>query len=160
MFIVVYFILVLWALIFLINHLFQLHRRHSQRSILPTDVSPRPSSTPTHVVLKPFHLVIDTTAFNPVLDAFSANLFDYPPYQVGLRRFYDIGNVFSVLGMIAIICLLAWTTVKLCYLLFQVPASATPAGLVSFKRGLATVTSESSELSIYLIASLSHTYVT
>jgi hypothetical protein len=156
MLLVVYSILILWALIYLINYLFEGPRKH-RPSFLPTNVSPR---SPIQIVLKPFHLMIDTTVFNPVLDVFSARLYNQPFLQESLRRFYDIGNLFSTLGMVAIICLLSWTTVKLLSLQLQVPVSAPYEPRPPTKRDVVAVSSENSKLPFHLIASLLHSTIT
>lgn len=108
-----------WALIYVVDRLL---RRRGQQDRLALPIHASPDSL--HVVLKPFHLVIDTKIFNPAHDKFSVYLYKKQSIQNVLRTFYNVGNLFGVLGMSSAIGLLGWTAVKLLYVTLHDPQSA------------------------------------
>jgi S2P endopeptidase len=108
----------LWALIYVADRLL---KRRGQRSRLALPI--HASSDSLHVVLKPFHLVIDTKILNPAHDKFSVYLYKKQSIHNVLRTFYNVGNLFGVLGMLSAIGLLGWTSVKLLYVTLHDPQS-------------------------------------
>jgi hypothetical protein len=118
-------VIVFWAFIFSFSR-FNQRGRHQNGSVLPIQASARPK--PYNVVLRPFHLLIDTTAFNSAHDAFTVYLEQQPMLQGILRYLYNIGSVFGILGMAGSICLLSWTIVKLLGVLPHVVHPPRPLG--------------------------------
>lgn len=110
-----YYLLALWAIIYVAHRLFR-----QAGYALPLHA---PRSSLFNVVLKPFHLIIDTTIFNQPHDTFAAYLYKQPLFQNVLRKFYSTGNLFGVLGMFGGITVLTWTTVKLLYITLYGPNS-------------------------------------
>lgn len=101
----------LWAAIHAIRFLFP----PARTSILPSINLSRRSSFPdpptTQVFLNLFHLRFQTTACNIYHDCLATALKKErrPRLSLILMRFYDLGSVFGILGMLTGLVILSWT---------------------------------------------------
>jgi hypothetical protein len=142
-----YSLALLWAIIYAVNK-----RRQEKHSRLPLPVYgvSRTQVANYHVKLRPLHLIIETTAFNQTHDKFSWTLLRNPPLKRSLKLLYTFGAVLGIVGMLGGVGALAWTTLKLSYLLLS-STSPDRDGLV--KRDAASQPSQGVGLPFYLIVS-------
>lgn len=139
-----YYLLVLWAIIYIAYYVF---KRQKGLTLPLHDLQP----PPFNVVLKPFHLIIDTTIFNQPHDTFAVYLYNTPLFRRVLQHLYNVGNIFGVLGMFGGIAVLAWTTVKLSNIMLYGPNGTFTTQNTLAKRSDAV---EPADLPFHLIASL------
>ena len=140
-----YSLALLWAIIYAVNK----HRQEKpSRLPLPVYGTPRTQSAKYQVKLRPFHLIVETTAFNQTHDKFAWTLLRNPALKDVLKSFYGFGAALGVIGTLGGVGMLAWTTWKLSYLLLATP----PTGEGLVRRG-ATPTPRGGGLPFYLIVS-------
>lgn len=141
-----YSLVLLWAVIYAVN---KRRREKPGRLPLPVYGTPRTHAVQYQVKLRPFHLTVETTAFNQTHDKFAWTLLRNPALKDVLRSFYGFGAALCVIGMLGGVGMLVWTTWKLSYLLLVTP----PAGDGLVKRDAVPTSPQSGGLPFYLIVS-------
>lgn len=140
-----YSLALLWAIIYAVSK-----RRQGKPSRLPLPVYGTPRTQAAHQVkFRPFHLIVETTAFNQAHDRFAWALLRNPALKDALRSFYNFGAASGVIGMLGGVGALLWTAWKLSYLLFA--TLPTRDGLV--RRDATSAPPPSGGLPFYLIVS-------
>ena len=141
-----YSLALLWAVIYAVNK-----RRQEKPSRIPLPVygTSRAQGAQYQVKLRPFHVIIETTAFNQTHDKFAWTLLRNPASKGVLRPFYGFGAALGVIGMLGGVGMLVWTTWKLSYLLLATP----PTGDGLVRRGTTPTPPQTSGLPFYLIVS-------
>jgi len=141
-----YSLALLWAIIYAVNR-----RRQEKPSRIPLPVygTPRTQAAQYQVKLRPFHLTVETTAFNQIHDKFAWNLLRNPALKVFLKSFYGFGAALCVIGMLGGVGMLVWTIWKLSYLLLAAP----PTGDGLVRRDTIPTPPQSGGLPFYLIVS-------
>ena len=137
-----------WTIIYAANK-----RRQGKSGGLPLPAyhTPRMQAAKYQVQLKPFHLIVETTAFNQIHDKFAWTLLRNPALKRVLKYFYGFGAALGVAGLLGGVGMLLWTTWKLSCLLL---ATSLPGGGLA-KRDATVTPPRGSALPFYLIVSWS-----
>ena len=143
-----YSLALLWIVIYLVN---KRRQGKSNRLPLPLYGLSRTQVPRYQVKLRPFHLIIETTAFNQTHDKFAWTLLRNSALKSALKSFYGFGAVLGIIGMFGGVGMLMWTTWKLSHLLLHTPP--TRDGLV--KRSATSPPSQGDGLPFHLIVSCS-----
>lgn len=142
-----YSLVLLWAIIYAVN---KRQRGKPNRLPLPAYYTPRSQAVKYQVQLRPFHLIIETTTFNPTHDKFAWTLLRNPALKDVLKSFYGFGAALGIIGMLGGVGILVWTTAKLSYLLLTTP----PVGGGLIKRDATAPHPQGRSLPFYLIVSV------
>lgn len=137
----------IWAIIYAVN---KRRQQKSSRPPLPVHGTQRTQAAQYQIKFRPFHLIVETTAFNQAHDKFAWTLLRNPALNDVLKSFYDFGAALGVIGMLGGVGTLVWTTWKLSYLLLATPPAKD--GLV--RRDATPTLPQSGGLPFYLIVSL------